>query len=59
MSDRPRQAQREILAFQLKACAALQLQMAAALIGKGQDELRAHFQQSAELMVKAIKELSA
>lgn len=50
--------QRELLAIQLKACAALQLQMAAALIGKGQDELRAHFMQSAEIMAKAIRGLS-
>jgi len=50
---------RELLVIQLKATAALQLQMAAALIGKGQDELRNHFLQSSRLMAETVKELSA
>lgn len=54
-----KQAIRDLLGIQLRATAALQLQMAAALLGKGQDELRSHFMQSAELMAKASKELSA
>lgn len=53
------EAIRHLLSIQLKATGALQLQMAAALIGKGQDELRKHFSQSAELMLKAAKELAA
>jgi len=58
MSDHRKQI-RDLIAIQCKAMAALQLQMAAALIGKGQDELRQHFQQSAEVLAKAAKELSA
>jgi uncharacterized membrane-anchored protein YhcB (DUF1043 family) len=44
---------RDLLCLQLKAMAALQSQMAAALLGKGQDELRKHFTESAELLMKA------
>lgn len=54
----PNAAVRDLLAIRLRATAALQLQMAAALIGKGQDELRQHFQSSAELMLVAHKEIS-
>lgn len=52
-------ALRGILCIQLRATAALQSQMSAALIGKGQDELRKHFNDSAELMMRAHKALSA
>jgi len=48
---------RDLLAIRLRATAALQLQMAAALMGKGQDELRQHFMDSASLMAEAIREL--
>jgi len=58
MSEHRKQI-RELLAMQCNAMAALQLEMAAVLIGKGQDELRQHFQQSAEVLAKAAKELSA
>lgn len=47
-----------LLVIRLKATASLQLQMAAALTGKGQDELRQHFGQSAELMIKAARALA-
>lgn len=48
---------RELTAIRLRAMAALQLQMAAALVGKGQDELRRHFADSAELMIEAASRL--
>jgi len=54
-----RQAQRELLQIQLRASAALNMQMAAALIGRGQDELRKHFQSNAAIMLSAHKELEA
>lgn len=54
-----RTAIRELIAIQLKATAAIDLQMAQALIGKGKKELQAHFLRSAELMVKAAKELES
>ena len=50
---------RDLLCIQLRATAALQMQMSAALLGKGQDELRKHFADSAELLMRADKELSA
>lgn len=53
------QVQRDLLRIQLRATAALQAQMAAALLGKGQDELRKHFTDSADLLMRAHKELSA
>ncbi len=59
MSADTQKAIRDLIAIQCKATAALQLQMAAALIGKGQDQLREHFQQSAETLARAAKELSA
>ena len=46
-----------LVAIQLKAMAALQLQMAAALTGKGQDELREHFIDSAKIMMRAVQAL--
>jgi hypothetical protein len=46
-----------LVAIQLKAMAALQMQMAAALTGNGQDELRKHFLDSASLMMRAVKAL--
>jgi uncharacterized membrane-anchored protein YhcB (DUF1043 family) len=58
MPDPLQKQLRELLGIQLMAMGALQLQMAAALIGKGQDELRNHFAQSAELMLRASKEMS-
>jgi uncharacterized membrane-anchored protein YhcB (DUF1043 family) len=48
---------KSLLAIQLKAMASLQLQMSATLTGKGQDELRKHFMESAEIMIKAAEEL--
>lgn len=53
MSDTLSAQINDLLAIQLMATAKLQFQMAEALIGKGQDELRRHFAQSAELMLKA------
>lgn len=50
---------RGLLCIQLRATAALQMQMSAALLGKGQDELRKHFADSAELLMRADKELTA
>lgn len=55
MSD---QAIRDLLRIRMRAMAALQLQLAAALAGKGQDELRKHLSDSAELLLEAHKELS-
>lgn len=49
---------RDLLAIRMKATATLQMQMATALTGKGQDELRAHFIESATLLLDAAKELS-
>ncbi len=46
-----------LVAIQLKAMATLQLQMAAALTNKGQDELREHFTESARIMMRAVKAL--
>lgn len=48
----------DMLALRLRLTATLQLQMAAALIGKGQDELRKHFGESAELMLTASKAIA-
>lgn len=48
---------RDLLVIRLKATAALQLQMAGALVGKGQDELCKHFMESAKLMAEVCKEL--
>lgn len=59
MSDASKQAIRDLLAIQCKATATLQLQMAAALVGKGQDQLREHFMDSARVLVKAATELKA
>lgn len=55
MSDR--KDIRELLAIRCKATAVLQYQMAAALVGKGQDELRKHFSDSAELLIAVADEL--
>lgn len=50
---------RELLVIRMKATATLQMQMATALNGKGQDELRSHFIDSATLLLDAAKELAA
>jgi hypothetical protein len=47
----------ELLVLRLKATAMLQMQMAAALTGKGQDELQAHFVSSSKLLIEAAREL--
>lgn len=57
MSTTSRHMQRELLQIQLRASAALNAQMAAALIGSGQDKLRKHFQTTAELLMSAHAEL--
>lgn len=49
---------RDVLSISLRATASLQMQMAAALIGKGQDELRKHMQDSAELHLKSVAALA-
>lgn len=54
---RPTWSQRELVQIQLRASAALNMQLAAAMLGKDQDELRKHFQSNAELMMLAHKEL--
>lgn len=48
---------RDVLSISLRATASLQMQMAAVLIGKGQDELRKHLQDSAELHLKSVAAL--
>lgn len=58
MSTETRATIRDLMGLRLKCTATLQLQTATALTGKGQDELRKHFLQSAELMLEAMKELS-
>lgn len=55
--DRYKQQINDMIAIQLMATAKLQFEMASALIGKGQDELRKHFASSAELMIKAAQAL--
>lgn len=50
---------RSLLCTRLKAMAMIQMQMATALTGKGQDELRAHFIESAGMMIEAAKEIEA
>lgn len=50
---------RELLVIRLRAMATIQAQMAAALIGKGQDELRKHFNDSANMLTEAHKALEA
>lgn len=51
-------AARELLAIRLKATGIIQMQLAAALAGKGQDELQAHFIDSSKLLIKAARELT-
>lgn len=53
------EAMRDMLALRLKLTAKLQMQMATALTGKGQDELRKHFIDSAGLLIEAAKELQS
>lgn len=53
MSAASELARRELLQIQLRASAALNMQLAAALIGRDQDEMRKHFQQTAEVMLSA------
>jgi hypothetical protein len=48
-------AQRSLLATRMRLMADMQAQMAAALFGKGQDELRKHFIDSADLLLEASK----
>lgn len=50
---------REFLVIRLRAMAMMQAQMAAALFGKGQDELRKHFNDSANMLTEAHKALEA
>ena len=50
---------RDFLVIAMKATAQLQMQMATALNGKGQDELRSHFIDSASLFLDAAKALEA
>lgn len=51
------QMQRSLVQIQLRACAALNMQLAASLLGRGQDDLRNHFQRNAEVMMSAHKVL--
>lgn len=57
-SDHARRQYRNLMAMRLAATAKLQTELAVALIGNGQDELRKHFLESAGLMLEAAKELS-
>lgn len=50
---------RSLLCTRLRAMASIQMQMATALNGKGQDELRNHFIESAGVMLEAVKEMEA
>ena len=59
MSPETRSAIRDLLVTRLKATALLQMELATALTGKGQDELRQHFIDSSGLLIEAAKELSA
>lgn len=52
-------ARRDLLQIQLRASAALNAQMAAKLIGCDQEQLRKHFQTTAELLMSAHAELEA
>jgi hypothetical protein len=49
----------DLMAIRLMATAQLQFQMATALIGKGQDELRRHFAGGAEMMIEAAEMLKS
>lgn len=51
-------ALRSLLRTRLKATAMLQMEMATALTGKGQDELRQHFIDSSTLMLDAAREMA-
>lgn len=57
MTQKTTTAIRDLLAIHLKATALLQMQMATALTGKGQDELRRHFIDSAGLLIEAAGEV--
>lgn len=48
---------RSLLCTRLKAMATIQMQASIVLTGKGQDELRAHFIESAGMLLEAAKEL--
>lgn len=57
MSAATEQMQRSLVQIQLRASAALNMQLAASLMGRGQDDLRNHFQRNAEVMMSAHKAL--
>ena len=57
MSTATDQTLRHLLCIRLRAGAGLNMQVAASLIGKGQEELRQHFSRNGELMIEAIAEL--
>lgn len=59
MSAATKQLSREIVQIQLRASAALNMQLAASLIGRGQEEMRKHFLQTAEVMMSAHAVLDA
>ncbi len=53
MSATTAQMSRELVQIQLRASAALNMQLATSLIGRGQEEMRKHFLQTAEVMMSA------